>query len=240
MSRTRSTPRPAGRLAGRLDEVDLAIVEGPLGAERLAGRALLGAARRREHPGAQRRAPTGWPSCRCHSCRRARAPLPRRASRPRSTMLVQTVNAVSGTAAACVRRGLGGSAGTVRPGRRSTRRSRRLIPARTRRRRSAMPTRRDRRPTTVPAISRPGMSDAPGGGGYLPWRCIRSGRFTPAAATLISTSSAPAAGLGRSTGVRTSGPPAPVSQWQSLAPLLPDTADRRLRSTPAASTTRSR
>ena len=47
-------PAPVGRLAGGLDEVDLAIVEGPLGAERLAGRTLLGAARRREHPGAQR------------------------------------------------------------------------------------------------------------------------------------------------------------------------------------------
>src|SRR5262245_55438471 len=36
---------------------------------------------------------------------------------------------------------------------------------------------------------------------------MMSGRFTPAAATLISTSSAPIDGTGRSTGVRTSGPP---------------------------------
>ena len=49
--------------------------------------------------------------------------------------------------------------------------------------------------TTVPATSRPGMSDAPGGGAYLPSRCSRSGRFTPAAATRISTSPGP--GLGR-------------------------------------------
>ena len=32
------------------------------------------------------------------------------------------------------------------------------------------------------------MSDAPGGGGYMPLRCITSGRLTPAAATLINTS----------------------------------------------------
>ena len=42
------------------------------------------------------------------------------------------------------------------------------------------------------------MSEAPGGGGYLPSRCSTSGRFTPAAATSISTSPAPGTGSGRS------------------------------------------
>src|SRR3989442_7972086 len=51
------------------------------------------------------------------------------------------------------------------------------------------------------------MSDAPGGGGYLPRRCITSGRLTPAAATLINTSPDPGTGVGRSTGTRTSGSP---------------------------------
>ena len=37
--------------------------------------------------------------------------------------------------------------------------------------------------TTVPETSSPGMSEAPGGGGYIPVRCITSGRFTPAALT---------------------------------------------------------
>jgi len=41
--------------------------------------------------------------------------------------------------------------------------------------------------TMMPATSKPGISDAPGGGGYRPWRCITSGRLTPAAATLINT-----------------------------------------------------
>src|SRR5687768_2300521 len=39
-------------------------------------------------------------------------------------------------------------------------------------------------------------------------RCSTSGRFTPAAATRISTSSGPGSGTGRSTGINTSGPPA--------------------------------
>src|SRR5437588_446037 len=62
-------------------------------------------------------------------------------------------------------------------------------------------------PATSPAISRPGMSDAPGGGGYLPCRCMMSGRLTPAAATRTSTSPALGSGTGRLTRRRTSGPP---------------------------------
>src|SRR6516162_55647 len=54
------------------------------------------------------------------------------------------------------------------------------------------------------------MSDAPGGGGYLPCRCMMSGRFTPAAATRTSTSPARGSGTGRSTRRRTSGPPDPA------------------------------
>src|SRR5262249_14118941 len=64
--------------------------------------------------------------------------------------------------------------------------------------------------STVPAISRPGMSEAPGGGGYAPRLCMTSGRFTPAASTLMRTSPARATGTGRSTGTSTSGPPAPA------------------------------
>ena len=41
----------------------------------------------------------------------------------------------------------------------------------------------------------------------LPCRCIRSGRFTPAAATRISTSPAPMPGTGCGRGSSTSGPP---------------------------------
>ena len=51
------------------------------------------------------------------------------------------------------------------------------------------------------------MSDAPGGGAYLPIRCTTSGRLTPAAATSISTSHGPGSGRGRRAGRRTSGPP---------------------------------
>src|SRR5712691_704309 len=59
----------------------------------------------------------------------------------------------------------------------------------------------------VPETSRPGISDAPGGGGYLPRRWNTSGRLTPAAATLMSTSPAAGTGFGRSTGTSTSGSP---------------------------------
>ena len=45
-----------------------------------------------------------------------------------------------------------------------------------------------------PATSRPRMSVAPGGGAYWPCRCSTSGRLTPAAATLIRISPAPATG----------------------------------------------
>src|SRR5262249_40902724 len=63
------------------------------------------------------------------------------------------------------------------------------------------------RASITPETSRPRMSDAPGGGGYLPCRCTRSGRFTPAADTRIKTSPWPAIGSDRSPSRRTSGPP---------------------------------
>src|SRR6185436_9475047 len=50
----------------------------------------------------------------------------------------------------------------------------------------------------VPAISSPGMSEAPGGTGYRPFRCSTSGRLMHDAATRISASPAPNAGVGRS------------------------------------------
>src|SRR5215470_6140589 len=61
--------------------------------------------------------------------------------------------------------------------------------------------------TTSPAISSPGMSVAPAGGGYRPWRCITSGRLTPAAATFTSTSPSPGRGSGRCSGTSISAPP---------------------------------
>src|SRR4051812_7504728 len=51
------------------------------------------------------------------------------------------------------------------------------------------------------------MSDAPGGGGYLPSRCMMSGRLTPAAVTRTRTSPGRGAGTGRSATRSTSGPP---------------------------------
>jgi hypothetical protein len=51
------------------------------------------------------------------------------------------------------------------------------------------------------------MSDAPGGGGYLPWRWTTSGRFTPAAATWMTTSSSAGTGIGRVVTLSTSGGP---------------------------------
>src|SRR5262245_25497911 len=61
--------------------------------------------------------------------------------------------------------------------------------------------------TTAPLTSRPGKSEAPGGGAYVPARCMQSGRLTPAAATRISTSPAFGCGTDRLTSFNTSGPP---------------------------------
>src|SRR5262245_19480381 len=45
-----------------------------------------------------------------------------------------------------------------------------------------------------------------GGGGYRPWRCITSGRLTPAAATFSSTSPSAGRGSGRCSGTSMSAP----------------------------------
>jgi DNA-binding MarR family transcriptional regulator len=58
-----------------------------------------------------------------------------------------------------------------------------------------------------PEHSRPGTSDAPGGGGYIPWRCITSARLTAVAMTSTTTSFGPGSGSGCSVHSRTSGPP---------------------------------
>ena len=42
-----------------------------------------------------------------------------------------------------------------------------------------------------------GTSDAPGGGGRIPWRCSESGLQTQIASTRISTSPADGTGMGR-------------------------------------------
>src|SRR5262245_52301726 len=91
--------------------------------------------------------------------------------------------------------------------------------------RSPGPKRRQPGPasTTSPASSRPGRSGGvvPGGGGYIPARCIRSPRHTPAAFT--ATSSSPAPGTGSGCSRHTSAPStmvtacmARLSSWSAL------------------------
>src|ERR1051325_3439846 len=86
----------------------------------------------------------------------------------------------------------------------------------------------------TPATSRPGMSEAAGGGGYCPIRCMTSGRLTPAASTLINTSPGASSGLGRSAGTRTSGPPGLLISMASTAGhcLLPSHILRMSRPAP--------
>src|SRR5262245_12642047 len=61
--------------------------------------------------------------------------------------------------------------------------------------------------TTSPAHSSPRMGEAPGGGGYMPWRCNRSARFTAVARTRIRRSAGPSAGAAASPSVRTDSSP---------------------------------
>ena len=110
-------------------------------------------------------------------------------SRPRSKTFVQTVKNVSGMAAASTMLNPRGTGRHCTAG--AAQYSAYPPPATSAQTRSPGAQPRDRRrrsPTIVPATSRPGVSGAPGGGGYFPCRCSRSGRFTPAAATRISTS----------------------------------------------------
>ncbi len=51
------------------------------------------------------------------------------------------------------------------------------------------------------------MSGAPLGGGWLPSRCMRSGRFTPAAATRTRISFAPGVGTARVSATSAARPP---------------------------------
>src|SRR3989442_5519323 len=128
-------------------------------------------------------------------------------SRPRSNTFVHTVKNVSGMAAAATKsnpRGTGRHWGAG-----ATQYSAYPPPVTSEQTRS--PARHSWTPgpvcSMVPAISRPGMWDGRGGGGYLPSRWATSGRFTPAAAILTRTSPDPGAGVGRSAGRRTSGSP---------------------------------
>src|SRR5512133_1264057 len=73
---------------------------------------------------------------------------------------------------------------------------------------------------TVPATSSPRIAESPGGGGYFPSRCTRSGRLMLVATVLTSTW--PSAGRGRSASpsVRTSRPPKPLSRTAFMGALL--------------------
>ena len=101
----------------------------------------------------------------------------------------------------------GAPAGTGRRARRNIRHSRRPRPARRpaarrRLRRRRRPARRSR-----PRLPARGSTARRAAADRGPCRWSMSGRLTPAAATLISTSPAPGRGTGRSTTTSTSGPP---------------------------------
>src|SRR6187455_11200 len=73
--------------------------------------------------------------------------------------------------------------------------------------------------TTVPDTSRPGMSVTPEGAGYFPSRWRRSGRFTPAAETLMRTSEDPSLGMSQSTTRSTSAPPGSAISTAFIRPV---------------------
>src|SRR4051812_20077607 len=82
--------------------------------------------------------------------------------------------------------------------------------------------------STVPASSRPRMSEAPGGGGYLPCRCMRSGRLTPAASTRTRSSAGPGSGVAPTPATRTSGGPGTdIVTIRMTQPTLPCRSDAR-------------
>src|SRR6266545_605077 len=72
----------------------------------------------------------------------------------------------------------------------------------------------------VPATSRPRISESPGGGGYFPSRCTRSGRLTLVATTFTSTCPSPGRGRSASPTFRTSTPPKPLSRTAFIVRLL--------------------
>src|SRR5690606_19523037 len=76
-------------------------------------------------------------------------------------------------------------------------------------------------PATVPAISRPGRSDTPGGIGYRPLRCSTSGRLMPDAGTRIRNSPAAGTGSGRCVSRSTSGPPGAVISIARISDRAP-------------------
>ena len=88
-----------------------------------------------------------------------------------------------------------------------------------------------------PEHSSPGYGGAPGGGGYMPMRCIRSARLTPAPTISTTASPGPATGSGTSASCRTSGPPGSEMTTARMRALPPAWAHRRR--SPARSTTRS-
>ena len=61
--------------------------------------------------------------------------------------------------------------------------------------------------TILPETSNPMISGAPGGTGYFPSLSLKSAPFTPAACTLINTSSLPGTGIGVLNTDSASGPP---------------------------------
>ncbi len=130
-------------------------------------------------------------------------------SRPRSKTFIHTVKNVSGIPAAATRSTPPGSGRHCTSG--ATQYSAYPPPDTSAQTRSPSRQRATLSPHSAitPDTSRPGISLAPGGGGYFPSRCMRSGRFTPAAATRMSTSRGPGRGIGNSTGRSTSG----VQAW---------------------------
>ena len=175
---------------------------------------------RGEHARAARRPRAESPSCRCRSCRRGRAP-----SRPRcSASALEDVGPHGEERLGNRRRGDEVEPGRHRQALRRRRHAARGVAAAADERADAVarppaPSTSGPTATTCPATSSPGMSLAPGGGGYAPSRCSTSGRLTPAAATSISTSPAPGTGSGRSTGRSTSGPPGcAISMQRTVVP----------------------
>ena len=173
-----------------------------------ARRAFLVAAAGDDHASARTAGRAGSPSCRCRWCRHGRAPMSPSLAKPRSNRFVQTVKKVSGSAAASTIESARGRAGTGRPARRNIRHSRRRRPGRRpaapiSSRGAPSPPRRSRPPLRArESTARPAAAGRGRGAGAR--RAGSRPRRRPGSAPRPR----PGRGTGRSTGCRTSGPPA--------------------------------